>query len=1366
MRTEEVAEPIGFDVRLKSLPQAGCWSTLLAGVLAVLAFGVVTPARAQYCEPASFVGDINEDSKVDADDVVAWNALFSATPQQYRACADLNRNGVLDTRDRTMLLTAVQVARPVGQGGLGSAGRIPAFTISEFRSGVPNPIDPQQRYIEFRLPRSFPQGFAFDNKFNNGVYLLQVSRGNGTSLQQGFIKKVIDLRATNATFATSGVGTGLALVRDDSCSLEPPGGVTAVTLPQGQSLTFANQHDFNTTWMLVYRRPSGGTYVAKAAIPTVGQRIDANSDCEIDAPYTNSATPPPNLFPPWDFVVDMISVDRSLNETGPTGQGCIYGDGPLYEVEPVDVGGQEQASFHVYRNNDNKACRGFDQVVITGIDTPGAPNPPSAANQFCGSDAVGPCSEPHGPFCSDQNCCEFVCAVLPVCCAVAWDANCVLLASDQCGTCGGLGTGSCLRGGTGPACNDETCCKVVCQLRPACCNTLWDQACADLAVANCLSCGASVIPNSCFIASPLPYCSDPQCCQTVCVVDPQCCTVRWDQACIDNAGLFCPDLACGSPAAGDCCLSHGTPYCNDAQCCTTVCKLDPYCCNIIWDVQCVSETLQFCSGVSCACGGGGEEQGCFVVHGTPGCNSTTCCNSVCNSDPFCCGVNWDASCVAAASSFCASNPSCEAATGSCLVAHKEPGCEDPACCSKVCQVEPNCCDLGWDEKCVQLVATECGGCGDVFAEDCLTPHVTPYCDNAPCCELVCATDSFCCTQEWDINCVETAEVLCKTEKTQCGSDDGRTCFVASFLQGCSDSACCEQVCSFDPFCCVQVWDSICVQQALTYATLGFGCQLPTGAGSGRGDCLQAHPQRSCSDVECAAAVCSIEPNCCRIVWDQACADLAPFVCITVGGCPGTGSSFAVHATPGSIDPSCCNAVCFERPSCCSNAWDQACVTLAFQRCRPNAAWTADCIGSCTEVHDNPGCEDVACASAVCFNDAQCCTIGWDQECVSLARGLCCGLPGCGNPCSGDCLLPHDAPYCRDAFCCSTVCAVDPFCCSTGWDGFCVQTAEQRCSSGCGSPLNGPCFLGHLGQGCSNAPCCIEVCRKDPYCCDTEWDDVCAEMAQKDTENCASDIECGDEAAGDCCLVHYDAPKCRDAACCEAVCELDTENFCRDFFWDEFCVELALGSESCNCAKECGDVCSGPCCEPHERTACNDLACCSLVCGADAFCCEVVWDVTCVTAALESCARGPDAACPPPECGDAGTGPCCFPHAGPSCANIDCCEAVCAADPFCCDSSWDSNCVKIAQGIGSCGCDGPSCGSPETGSCFEAQSTPFCAQENCCFLICGKVQPECCSLAWDESCVQLAIIFCSGGGLADDGSQPVQPAKPSVRLPRR
>ena len=230
--------------------------------------------------------------------------------------------------------------------------------------------------------------------------------------------------------------------------------------------------------------------------------------------------------------------------------------------------------------------------------------------------------------------------------------------------------------------------------------------------------------------------------------------------------------------------------------------------------------------------------------------------------------------------------------------------------------------------------------------------------------------------------------------------------------------------------------------------------------------------------------------------------------------------------------------------------------------------------------------------------------------------------------------------------------------------------------------------------------------------------------------------------------------------------MDTENFCRDFFWDEFCVELALGSDACNCAKECGDVCSGPCCEPHERTACSDLACCTLVCGADSFCCEVVWDVTCATAALESCARGPDAACPPPECGDKGTGPCCFPHAGPSCANIDCCEAVCAADPFCCDSSWDSNCVKIAQGITSCSCDGPSCGSPETGSCFEAQSTPFCAQENCCFLICGKVQPECCSFAWDESCVKLALIFCSGGGLADDPSQTGPLPKPDGRLNRK
>ena len=1303
-----------------------------------LAFG-------QYCAPAVFVGDIDQNNLVNNADITAWQALFSAVPQGYTPCADLNRNGVLDSDDLEQLRRAVQFALPTG-GGLGLQGRIPAFTISEFRSGQFPASVSQERYIEFRAPSSFPANYNYSKEFGPGYYLLFVARNNSTSSAQGAIKNVVNLQGVK--FAVAGEPANLALVKDSSfthASQLPPG-LAPTTLPSSASLTFLNEQEFNTTLLLVYRRPTGPGYNSVVAVPAAGQRVDANQNCLLDNRYTNSSMPAPNQFPPWDLVLDIISIDRSLITTGVGGRGCIYGHGPLFEALPVNPNGVDEASFHVFRQGGSKELCARAQEYSTGLDTPGSQNPPNCAPPSCGSIAAGSCTALHGPFCQDLECCEFVCSQISACCDIAWDQGCVDLAIAECGVCGGLGTGSCLIAHDSPFCATQDCCVEVCASNPLCCTLGWDESCVAVAIRLCLQCGAAVLPNGCFQTSSYPYCRDAVCCANVCIVDPACCGIAWDEGCVSEAALFCPDLACGSEAAGDCCLNHGTPFCSDAECCSSVCAVDPFCCETIWDVQCVSTVLQYCPRISCACGGGGAEASCAIVHAAPGCASITCCNAVCNSDPFCCGVTWDASCVAAADELCATNPVCKNAVDSCIVVHADPGCSDPSCCDSVCTALPECCLITWDQACVDVVGVVCGGCGDVFAGDCRTPHPTPACDNAVCCALGCAIDPYCCATEWGTGCV--ALVLdpltgCAKRSTGCGAPGARSCFTESFLQGCDDEVCCDTICALmDPFCCQVQWDAICAGEAITFAKFSLGCTLPANAASGRGDCLKAHVQRGCSDVQCSAAVCSIEPNCCNLVWDQACAEIAPFLCVSPGGCPGTESSFTVHASPGSLDPSCCNAVCFVRPECCTESWTSACVVLATARCRPASIWNVPCVGSCIEPQDHPGCEDVACGSAVCFVDALCCTELWDQQCASLARGLCCGLPGCGNSCNGSCLVVHNAPYCNDPYCCTAVCAEDPYCCLTSWDAFCAETAVARCAT-CGSVTAGSCFLAHANRGCADALCCLEICRADPFCCETQWDSGCSDAAQADTTHCASKIDCGDENAKDCCVVHYDSPKCRDRDCCETVCALDTENICRDFYWDAYCVELALGSADCICRRECGDACAGNCCEAHVTTGCKDQKCCDAVCLLDSYCCTTEWDSTCANSALAICNRGPNAVCPPVQCGDPSTGNCCVPTLGPVCSDSVCCAAVCQVDPSCCQGQWDAICVSIAVGlVDACPCEGPTCGSAGTGSCFKGHPTPFCDQGGCCSIICGKVMPECCTIAWDDACASFATIFCT------------------------
>lgn len=91
----------------------------------------------------------------------------------------------------------------------------------------------------------------------------------------------------------------------------------------------------------------------------------------------------------------------------------------------------------------------------------------------------------------------------------------------------------------------------------------------------------------------------------------------------------------------------------------------------------------------------------------------------------------------------------------------------------------------------------------------------------------------------------------------------------------------------------------------------------------------------------------------------------------------------------------------------------------------------------------------------------------------------------------------------------------------------------------------------------------------------------------------------------------------------------------------------------------------------------------------------------------------------------------------------CATALCAADPYCCSTAWDSTCVGEVTSI--CGksctvvpdggaggeCAHPVCaaGGPLTASCTPC-ATDLCAQD-----------PYCCSAAWDATCVGEVASIC-------------------------
>ncbi|MCH8824956.1 MAG: hypothetical protein IH984_15780 [Planctomycetes bacterium] len=59
-----------------------------------------------------------------------------------------------------------------------------------------------------------------------------------------------------------------------------------------------------------------------------------------------------------------------------------------------------------------------------------------------------------------------------------------------------------------------------------------------------------------------------------------CCSSGENPECCDD------ETECDGGGEGDCLLPNGTPGCEDAECCSSVCPIDPMCCQIEWDELC------------------------------------------------------------------------------------------------------------------------------------------------------------------------------------------------------------------------------------------------------------------------------------------------------------------------------------------------------------------------------------------------------------------------------------------------------------------------------------------------------------------------------------------------------------------------------------------------------------------------------------------------------------------------------------------------------------------------------------------------------------------------------------------------------------
>ncbi|MCA9283969.1 MAG: hypothetical protein KDA22_02050, partial [Phycisphaerales bacterium] len=264
--------------------------------------------------------------------------------------------------------------------------------------------------------------------------------------------------------------------------------------------------------------------------------------------------------------------------------------------------------------------------------------------------------------------------------------------------------------------------------------------------------------GSCYESNGSPGCNDLNCCEAVCAADSFCCDTTWDSFCAGEAFDLCGN--CGDPGAGNCFVSNGSPGCADADCCELVCVEDPFCCNVNWDTVCANEAIDLCQ--QC---GNPEAGDCCSSNGTPFCNDAACCDAVCAIDGFCCDTNWDGVCAGEAQDICEACPACgNDFAGDCCAANGTPFCDDAVCCDAVCAIDGFCCDTNWDSVCAgqaQDICEVCPACGNDFAGDCCSSNGTPFCNDAVCCDAVCAIDGFCCDTNWDGVCAGEAQDICE-----------------------------------------------------------------------------------------------------------------------------------------------------------------------------------------------------------------------------------------------------------------------------------------------------------------------------------------------------------------------------------------------------------------------------------------------------------------------------------------------------------------------------------------------------------------------------------------------------------------------------
>jgi transforming growth factor-beta-induced protein len=430
----------------------------------------------------------------------------------------------------------------------------------------------------------------------------------------------------------------------------------------------------------------------------------------------------------------------------------------------------------------------------------------------------------------------------PFCCNNSWDFICQNAYDALSGSCTGGPGPTCTA--VAPPCVDllSTAYTSVVLNDPFCCNTSWDLSCQnayDALSSTCTGGGGdcAAIPPACVITGSTAY-------SNVIASDPFCCDTQWDFACQDAYDAL--STSCNGGGGGDCPIAPPACVDTESSAYASVIAGDPFCCDFGWDLLCQGDY----DALSSTCTGGGTD----CVTEIPDCVDiqSTAFTLTIQEDSFCCDFAWDDFCQFL---YDSQSETCTGGGNDCPA--EIPACVDTqsSAFTETILEDSFCCDFEWDDFCQFIydnLSTSCtGGGSDCAAETppCVDTQSSAYTETI-------LADSFCCDFEWDNFCQTAYDSLSDS------CDEGSTdCVAETPVCVDTESDAYATVVANDSFCCDNSWDLIC-QNA--YDALSDSCD------GGTTDCIAETP--ACVDTESDAyiTVVSNDPFCCDNMWDTVC----------------------------------------------------------------------------------------------------------------------------------------------------------------------------------------------------------------------------------------------------------------------------------------------------------------------------------------------------------------------------------------------------------------------------------------------------------------------------------------------------------------